>query len=211
MTSGISLAERAYREIRQRIITLDLQPGQAIDEDDLVTELKIGRTPVREAIKRLAQESLMEIFPRRGTFVSDVQITDLAAISEVRQQLESYAAALAARRVDAKARSRIDELLAATEDSRLLSTAQLMDLDAKVHYLVYESAKNRYLQDTLIGYLGLSQRIWHVARDRLPAVQSDVWDHRELLLAIREGDKDRAREVAARHVSNFEHEMRSAL
>ncbi|MCB0828445.1 MAG: GntR family transcriptional regulator [Solirubrobacterales bacterium] len=211
MTADVSLAERAYREIRRSIITLELRPGQAINEDDLMGELGIGRTPIREAIKRLAQESLIEIYPRRGTFVSDVQITDLAAISEVRQQLEGYAAGLAARRVDPEVRDRIDELLAETEGVKAMATNELMDLDASVHDLVYEAAKNRFLRETLAGYLGLSQRIWHVARDRLPAEQSEVWNPRELLLAIRKGDETRARDIAARHVSDFEREMRSAF
>ena len=78
------LADRAYAELRDRIVTLRIAPGAPIDEDALGGELEIGRTPVREAIKRLALENLVTVFPRRGTFASEINITDLAHISDVR-------------------------------------------------------------------------------------------------------------------------------
>src|SRR5437763_1098606 len=90
------LADRAYAEIRERILTLRLAPGAPIDEDRLIRELGVGRTPIREAIKRLALEDLIVVYPRRGTFVSEINITDLAQISELRTLLEGHAAYRAA-------------------------------------------------------------------------------------------------------------------
>ena len=84
---GTLLADRAYVAIRDRVLTLQLPPGSPIDEDELIRELGIGRTPIREAIKRLALEDLVTVYPRRGTFVSDINITDLAQISDLRIQL----------------------------------------------------------------------------------------------------------------------------
>src|ERR1700716_2566477 len=93
------LAERAYAELRDRIVTLRIPPGAPIDEDALGRELRMGRTPVREAIKRLSLENLVTVFPRRGTFASEINITDLAHISDVRTQLEGHAAYRAAERI----------------------------------------------------------------------------------------------------------------
>src|ERR1700748_4000443 len=90
------LADRAYRALRDRLITLRLPPGSPIDEDLIGRELKMGRTPVREAIKRLALENLVTVYPRRGTFASEINITDLAYVSDVRVQLEGLAAERAA-------------------------------------------------------------------------------------------------------------------
>src|SRR6201986_223991 len=90
------LADRAYADLRDRIVTLRIAPGAPIDEDVLGGELGIGRTPVREAIKRLALENLVTVFPRRGTFASEINITDLRDISDVRTQLEGHAAYRAA-------------------------------------------------------------------------------------------------------------------
>jgi DNA-binding GntR family transcriptional regulator len=106
------LADRAYAELRDRIVTLRIPPGAPIDEDQLGEELEMGRTPVREAIKRLALENLVTVFPRRGTFASEINITDLAHISDVRAQLEGHAAYRAAERLGDAQRAELTQLLA---------------------------------------------------------------------------------------------------
>src|SRR5690349_24167012 len=113
-TRGL-LADRAYRALRDRLVTLRIPPGAPIDEDAIGRELKMGRTPVREAIKRLALENLVTVFPRRGTFASDINITDLAHISNVHQQLEGHAAYRAAERLTTAGRAELDGLLARIE------------------------------------------------------------------------------------------------
>src|SRR5437660_432425 len=101
----------------------------------------MGRTPVREAIKRLALENLVTVFPRRGTFASEINITDLADISDVRTQLEGHAAYRAAERITDVQRAEMDGLLeelARSEGSD--DTAALMALDARVHRFIYRCA-----------------------------------------------------------------------
>ena len=90
--AGELLADRAYVELRDQIVTLALPPGAPINEELLGRELELGRTPLREAIKRLALENLISVYPRRGTFVTEINITDLADIADVRVQLEGHAA-----------------------------------------------------------------------------------------------------------------------
>jgi DNA-binding GntR family transcriptional regulator len=91
-----ALADRAYYAIRELIVSLDLRPGSVVNERELMERLDLGRTPIREAVRRLAQEQLVEVFPRRGTFVTNVEIRDLASICEVRSSLESHAARITA-------------------------------------------------------------------------------------------------------------------
>ena len=100
------LADRAYVELRDRLVTLAIAPGAPIDEDLLGRQLEMGRTPVREAIKRLALENLVTVFPRRGTFASEINITDLNQISDVRIVLEGHAGLRAAERITAVAARR---------------------------------------------------------------------------------------------------------
>jgi DNA-binding GntR family transcriptional regulator len=210
--SGELLADRAYAELRDQIISLAIAPGAPINEDALGQELQMGRTPVREAIKRLALENLVSVFPRRGTFASEINITDLAHISDVRVQLEGHAAYRAAQRLTAAEREELDELveeIRRREGSRDADT--LMQLDAQVHRFVYRCAGNPYLRETLERYLNLSLRIWYLVLDRLPHLFDRVHEHCDLLLAIREGDAERAREGAARHVAVFEIEIREVL
>lgn len=84
----LSLAERAYRALRDRLVMLEIRPGAPVHEEQLAQSLGVGRTPVREALKRLQHERLITTYPRRGTFATEVNITDLAHISEVRLELE---------------------------------------------------------------------------------------------------------------------------
>ena len=95
-TGAASLAEQAYGAVRDMIVSLELRPGAVVSERELMERLQIGRTPVREALHRLAQEKFVEVYPRRGMFVTTVEIHDLAALSEVRLPLEGQAARLAA-------------------------------------------------------------------------------------------------------------------
>lgn len=206
------LADQAYVELRDRIVTLRISPGAPIDEDLLGRELEMGRTPVREAIKRLALENLVTVFPRRGTFASEINITDLAHISDVRTQLEGHAAYRAAQRITDAQRDELDQLL-----HRLISSEgsddveALMALDAEVHRFVYRCAGNPYLQETLGRYFNLSLRIWHLVIDRLPHLFARVREHENLLRAIADGDAERAREIVAEHVATFEREIRTVL
>src|SRR3954452_11561567 len=127
----LSLAERAYRAIRDRLVMLEIRPGAPINEDVLAQSLGVGRTPVREALKRLQYERLITTYPRRGTFATDVNITDLAHISEVRQELEPLAAAQAARRATPADRAVLSTALRELGgvDARRPDADQLMRLD----------------------------------------------------------------------------------
>jgi DNA-binding GntR family transcriptional regulator len=197
------LADRAYADLRDRIVTLAIAPGAPIDEDQLGAELGIGRTPVREAIKRLALENLVTVFPRRGTFASDINITDLADISDVRTQLEGHAAAQ---------RDELDALLEEVNDSRGSDdVAALMELDARVHRFVHRCTGNPYLEETLGRYFNLSLRIWYLVLDRLPHLFTRVHEHEGLLRAIAGGEAERARAIVAEHIDTFEREIRSVL
>ncbi len=106
-----SLSDRAYYAIRELIVTLELPPGSVVSERHLMERLGLGRTPVREALRDLARERLVDVYPRRGIFVSGVDVADIAGLSEVRLALESQAARLAAERRNEADRVATEELL----------------------------------------------------------------------------------------------------
>ncbi len=206
------LADRAYADLRDRIVTLRIAPGAPIDEDVLGGELGIGRTPVREAIKRLALENLVTVFPRRGTFASDINITDLADISDVRMQLEGHAAYRAAERLTPALRAELENLLAELDRSRGSDdTRVLMALDTRIHRFVHRAAGNPYLEESLGRYFNLSLRIWYLVLDRLPHLFTRVHEHDDLLRAISDGDPERARAIITEHIETFEREIRAVL
>jgi DNA-binding GntR family transcriptional regulator len=206
----VSLAEKAYHAIRGLIVSLELAPGAVIEERELMERLGIGRTPVREALRRLAQERLVEVYPRRGMFVTGVDVRELARLSEVRVVLEPEAARFAAERATDLDRAAIDELLddlaAGGRDDR-----ELMELDERIHGAVYRAAHNDLLETTLSQYYVLALRIWSMALDRQHELEQAVGAHRALLEAIRDGDGDRAAETMRAHVQDFEQAMRRVL
>jgi DNA-binding GntR family transcriptional regulator len=206
-----SLADRAYRAIRDMIVSLELRPGAVIDERDLMARLGIGRTPTREALRRLAQERLVEVYPRRGMFVTSVEIRDLASLAEVRSVLESHAARLAAERATDEDRSALESLLDDLDTQADLGTSELMALDERIHRQIYRSAHNAFLEATLEEYYVLALRIWYLALDRARTLEQSVLGHRELLEAIRDGDAALAEETMRRHVLDFEEAMRRVL
>lgn len=211
--AGTSLADRAYSAIKDRLIMLDIRPGDPIDDDALAKDLGVGRTPVREALKRLEGDRLVVSYPRRGTFATGVDISDLAYISEIRAQLEPLAARRAAERAVRPARAELEELAGHIEQLKVTEVdgTELMRWDLTVHRAIYRAAGNPHLEDVLIRYDNLATRIFCLFLERLPAVDEHVREHVELLRAIAAGDADRADDLAREHVLGFERAIRAVI
>jgi DNA-binding GntR family transcriptional regulator len=206
-----SLADQAYHAIREMIVSLDLRPRAVIDERALMERLGIGRTPVREALRRLAQEGLVDVYPRRGMFVTSVELRDLASLAEVRSVLEGQAARLAAERATDEERAALAALLDELDRRTDLDPRELMALDERIHRQVYAAGHNPFLESTLEECYVLALRIWYLALDQTSDLEQAVLGHRELLEAIRDGEADRAEETMRRHVLEFEESMRRVL
>ena len=186
-----SLAEQAYLFVRDRLIMLDIPPGSPLNEEELGTTLGMGRTPIREALKRLESERLVVAYPRRGTFATDVNISDLAHISEVRRTLEPMATAAAAERATAADRATLTELRARLDAGVPGGgNAELLRTDLALHRAIYRCVHNPFLEDTLIRYDNLATRIWCVFVPRLSGMAGHVDEHVPLLTAIIEGDAE---------------------
>ena len=212
-SSGLSMADRAYVAIRDRLIMLDIRPNDPIDDGALAKELGIGRTPVREALKRLEVDRLVVAYARRGTFATGVDIADLAGISEIRAQLEPLAARRAAERASTTTRAELADLASKiqTLDVATLDRTELMRWDLTVHWAIYRAAGNPHLEDALIRYDNLATRIFCLFLDRLPTVDEHVGEHVDLLRTIAAGQAGQAEELAREHVLGFERTIRAAI
>jgi DNA-binding GntR family transcriptional regulator len=210
---AVSLAEQAYQLLKDRLIMLEIRPGEPINDGQLAQDLGVGRTPVREALKRLETDHLVVSYPRRGTFATVVDITELAAISEIRELLEPLAARRAAENASAQLRAEIRQKAKEISvlDADTSDQTELMRLDLSVHKLIYRACGNAHLEDVLIRYDNLATRIWCLVLDRLPPVVSHISEHTSLLEAIADGDAETAAQLALEHVSGFEKAVRSVL
>lgn len=206
-----TLAERAYEQLRDLIISAQLAPGQLIDEERMIERLGIGRTPLREAMRRLRAEGLLDIYPHRGTFVPEVTVRDLRQISEARRVLEGYAAARAAQSQSDIFRK---DLVAAHDELQTIEDTdaqRLLDIDARMHEAIYRAMDNRYIETTLKQYFTLSQRMWNYVLPRLQVMRPHVDEHLELLQAVIDQKPQEAEQLAVSHVTNFEKTVLEAL
>jgi DNA-binding GntR family transcriptional regulator len=208
-----SLANYAYERLKYKLIMLEIRPGEPINDALLAAELGVGRTPVREAVKRLETDHLVVTHPRRGTFATVVDVTELGAISDIRQLLEPHAARRAAEnatpQMRTKMRARADEIrhLDLLDGDR----TSFFGEDMAIHRLIYRATGNPHLEDVLVRYDNLATRIWCLVVDKLPDLAEHIRDHAPLLEAIAAGDPEESARLALGHVTRFERAIRRVL
>ena len=157
-----TLTDRAYRELEEMIVTLRLMPGTVLSEHALSVRLKIGRTPIREALQRLARDGLVVIMPRRGIMVSEINLRLQLRLLEVRRELERLMASLAAERATDEERREFAEiaeamLTAATKADDIA----FMRLDQRFNILIATAARNEFARRSMGLMNGLSRRFWY--------------------------------------------------
>lgn len=204
-------AEQAYQEIKKRIIRTELSPGSVINESELMEELGFGRTPIREALKRLQSDDLVVVKPRRGIFVSELAITDLTQIFEVRVELESLAVRLACQRITEDELHTLENLADQYTKTGQDQKDTLILLDSKFHALLREASHNRFLSSNLEYYYNLSLRIWYLALPRAAAEDLDVKAHCDIYQAIAAGNQELAVERITKHIKDFHKTIKNYL
>jgi len=209
-SSTTSLSERAYEQIRLMIVRLDLAPGAVIREDELQTRLALGRTPIREALQRLVRDQFVTVIPRRGMYVSNIDVGELATLYETRAIIEPYAARLACVRGTTTHWGRMHAVLDA---AHVLGTpgAILIEHDRECHEIVWEAADNRFLTDTLDMLYAQSDRLWHMYLADVDDMAHAVDEHTQILDALESGDSDRAASLTEAHIRSFDEQIRSAV
>jgi DNA-binding GntR family transcriptional regulator len=207
----VRLSDKAYQLIRHKIITLELPPQSAIDEQALMQDLQVGRTPIREALQRLAAEGLVFLAPRRGMFVSEISITDLQKIFELRLVLEGFSARLAAQRATEAQLAAMEALMRELNQIRDQDGKALMAIDEQFHELLYQAADNELLADTLRRLHAQSFRVWHLVLDRLGSVSGAMEQHVAITQALQAKDGALAEALVQEHISEFQQQIKAAL
>jgi DNA-binding GntR family transcriptional regulator len=207
-----SLSQQAYEQIKYKIISLELRPGHVIDESSLIAELQLGRTPIREALKRLSLEKLVTIAPRRGMFVTEIGITDLQRLFEMRLVLECQAARLAAVRGTKQHWLEMEAVLNRLPDEeRPFTNQELIAMDEACHRIIYQATDNLFLGDTLNMLYALSLRLWYYALARVGTMETAVLEHKQILEALKQRDGDLAAQLLERHIQTFQQEIQAAM
>ena len=199
-----SLSEQAYAAIKQRIITLRFGPGTYLNVAAIAELLGIGRTPVHQAVRRLAHEGMIEIMPRKGMIVKPVSLHDVMAIAEVRLVNEPYCVRLAAenaQRQDITALERI--LRRAGRAAKAGDTEAMMLADRDFHCAISGIAGNQILAEILRNLHERSLRFWFISLHQSSHQQEVDREHASILRAIKDHDADAAEQAMRRHIESF--------
>jgi DNA-binding GntR family transcriptional regulator len=156
------MTDQAYRLLEERIVTLQIPPGEFLSEYALAVQLGLGRTPIREALQRLAREGLVVVLPRRGILVSEADPKEQLLVLEVRREVERLLSRAAASRATKEQRARFREIAAGMDQaSRSNDDIAFMRLDRDLNLLIVEAAHNQYAARAMRLLQGLSRRFWY--------------------------------------------------
>lgn len=207
----MSMTERAYEQIKAMILREELAPAAMIDLQELTRMLGLGKSPVREALQRLALEKLIVISPRRGTFVTDLSIIQLQQALDARLVIERHTARTLAERITDRQIAALRTMLADVD--RIVDEADFLDafaVDEKFHTFIAEATGNDYFVDFLSLLLPVTMRFWHRAlrqsRDQVATIQKTQLSHRAIIDALATRDPDVAERAMIRHITGFRDE-----
>jgi DNA-binding GntR family transcriptional regulator len=158
-----TLTEQAYRLIEEQIVTLRLKPGDVLSEQMLSATVRIGRTPIREALQRLAHEGLVIILPRKGILVTDLNPRHQLLVLEVRRELERLLSRAGAERATDEQRQQLLEIARGMDRAaKTNDDIAFMRLDREFNRLMVEAAHNSYAARSMKLLQGLSRRFWYM-------------------------------------------------
>ncbi len=188
-----SLTDRAYKELEELIVTLRLAPGSVLSENALAGELGIGRTPIREALQRLAREGLVVILPRKGILVAEINPRRQLLVLEVRRELERLLAHSGARRATAEEKRQFLEIAEGMEQaSRDNDDISFMRHDRALNTLIAQAAHNEYASGAMGLLNGMSRRFWYMHYKEAADLPLCARLHAQQARAIAQGDPDAA-------------------
>lgn len=207
-----SLRQRAYEEIKSRIVTLKYAPGEYLNGALVSAQLDIGRTPVQQALDRLMREGMLEVIPRKGVIVKPVSLDEVLQLIEARLVNETHCAAFAAQRATAQ---EVHDMRAILDRAHSLIKAHdlegLMNLDREFHSSISRAAKNRVMAEILLSLHERSLRFWFISlshREHMLQVQAE---HERVFEAIKSRDSEAARQAIRAHIESFRQTITTAI
>ena len=200
-----TLTEQAYRQLEEEIVTLRLKPGEFLSEYALASSLGIGRTPIREALQRLAREGLVTILPRKGILVSETDPRKQLLVLEVRRELERLLSRSGAMRASEEQRRRFLEIADGMDRAaKTNDDIAFMRLDRELNLLISEAAHNDYATRAMRSLHGHSRRFWYLHYKQAADLPLCARLHASQARAIADADPKRAAEATDRLIDYTE-------
>ena len=201
--NGKSLRGQVFDKIRSDILKGRYQKGDELVECTIGKEMGVSRTPVREAIRQLELEGLVQLIPNKGAFVTGISARDVRDIYLIRSRLEGLAARMAAEHISSEQLAEMEETIVLSDyHVKKEHFEQVCEMDGKFHKLLYAASGSRILEHTLTDFHQYVQRVRMASITNRIRMHKSNSEHEKILEAIRNKDGDQAEKVAAEHISN---------
>jgi len=208
----LSLADQAYRQLEELIATLALPPGTVLGEQALALKLRIGRTPIREALQRLSRDGLVVVLPRRGILVSEINVRTQLRLLETRRVIESLMARLAAERATVEERHVFRSIAERMRSSANASDdLAFMRQDREFNELLAVASRNEFAVRSLSSMAALSRRFWYQHYKQAADLGLAAKLHADVCDAIADQDSTEASAATSRLVDYIECFARKTL
>lgn len=195
------LKELVYLELKHKILTGEIASQTRLMEIDLSEKMNVSRTPIREAIKRLSDDGLVKVEPRRGAYVANISIKDMLDVFEVRENMEGFAAQLATERITDEQKKELKKIAAEYEAAiKKPNKEAIIELDEKFHNFIVGCCSNETLSELIEYVQELSLRFRYLYYDDFSLYASTAEQHNKIVNAISSGKSAKAREEADTHV-----------
>ncbi|HOP74477.1 MAG TPA: GntR family transcriptional regulator [Bacillota bacterium] len=206
------LRELVFESLREAIISGQLRPGERMMEIQLAEEMGVSRTPVREAIRKLELEGLVEMIPRKGAYVAGLSLRDIADVFEIRRALEGLAAELAADRITDEELERLERyLVIISEQIEAGNLEEVVQTDTDFHTLLYQASRNNRLSQIINNLREQIQRFRTTSLSYPGRMKAALEEHRKIVEAISSRDGEQARRIAQEHIENAENSLMSVI
>ena len=201
-----SSKENAYENLRYRIISQQLAPGELLRDKDMMERYGIGRTPLREVILELQNDGLVKRVPRAGTWVASMDLHFLKQVAEIRIGLEGIAGELAAERISEKQIKELEEILAnvsAEKTGKKANLEKMMTYESAFHNVIYAATGNPKLEKLLRSYQGIGARFWHYLIFSRKQLAEQFKSHKLLIIALKNRDKKACKKITENHIRSY--------
>lgn len=195
---GLNYKAKAYKILKEKIITCTLMPGTVVDQNELIKELGVSRTPVREAVNALEQEGFLVVMPRRGVIVSPISLQEVGHIYSVREMAEPLIVRLALPNVEKEVMNTFSDIFKSSSDDFELFTQN----DYLLHTYFAERTGNRYLIRLMDNVLSHNMRIVVLGAKIPDRMQVSNSEHLEIIERMLDGDSDGAQESMIKHIQS---------
>ena len=192
------LREVVYKQIKNAILAGVIKPGEKLSEVELAEQMAVSRTPVREAIRQLANSPLVTLTPRKGAYVARLSLIDATMLYELREDLEMFAAALVSRQPPVHELNEFQRVF--SQSSEAMTFEDFLALDKRFHSFLYEASGNRFLMNSLkdiIDVIDLYRPYSVIDPEHIVTLTQE---HREIIDALLKKNETKARQKMGAHI-----------